>query len=98
MPSIGMPEKPIICERKPLPLEVEPGTHWWCACGRSSHPPFCDGSHKGTGLQPVKYVTTERSKLWWCQCKHSANPPLCDGSHKNLPADPAGPCCGDATE
>ncbi|MGD7653756.1 MAG: CDGSH iron-sulfur domain-containing protein [Verrucomicrobiales bacterium] len=79
-----MAEKPIICDKKPLALEVEAGTHFWCSCGRSSSAPFCDGSHKGTGLQPVKYTTTEKTKLWWCQCKHTKNPPLCDGTHKSL--------------
>ncbi len=83
-----MPEKPIICDNKPLPLEVEAGTHWWCSCGRSANPPFCDGSHKGTGLQPVKIEVAETKTLWWCQCKHTANPPLCDGAHKNLPPSP----------
>jgi len=80
-----MAEEPIICDNKPLALEVEAGTHWWCSCGRSSHPPFCDGSHKGTGLQPVEFEVAEKKTIWWCQCKHTANPPLCDGSHKNLP-------------
>ena len=30
-------------------------TYWWCACGRSARQPFCDGSHQGTGLAPVKH-------------------------------------------
>jgi len=80
-----MAEKPLICDTKPLALEVEAGVHWWCACGRSDHPPFCDGSHKGTGMQPVKYEVSEKKTVWWGQCKHTGNPPLCDGSHKNLP-------------
>jgi len=66
-------------------MEMEPGTYWWCACGKSAGQPFCDGSHKGSGLQPVKHVVTEPSKVWWCQCKHTTSPPLCDGSHKSLP-------------
>lgn len=81
-----MPESPKICDNKPLALEVEPGTYWWCACGRAAEQPFCDGSHKGTGLQPVKYEVTEKTKVWWCNCKHTQKAPLCDGSHKNLPA------------
>ncbi|HEX5789992.1 MAG TPA: CDGSH iron-sulfur domain-containing protein [Luteolibacter sp.] len=79
-----MSEKPIICDTKPLALEVEPGTYFWCACGRSTHAPFCDGSHKGTGLQPMRYEVTEKKTLRWCQCKRTHGPPLCDGSHKSL--------------
>ncbi len=79
-----MAEKPIICDTKPLALEVEAGTHFWCACGRSSNPPFCDGSHKGTGLAPVKHEVDEKKTIFWCQCKHSKNGALCDGSHKSL--------------
>lgn len=80
-----MSEQPIICDNKPMPLEMEVGTYFWCACGRSAHAPFCDGSHKGTGLQPVRYEVTEKKKIWWCQCKQTGNAPLCDGAHKSLP-------------
>ncbi len=80
-----MPEEPIVCDTKPLALEVEAGTYWWCACGRASTQPFCDGSHKGTGLQPVKYEVAEKTTVWWCQCKQTAGAPLCDGAHKKLP-------------
>ncbi|MEI6606384.1 MAG: CDGSH iron-sulfur domain-containing protein [Verrucomicrobiota bacterium] len=80
-----MAEEPIVCDTKPLALEVEAGTYWWCACGRAAAQPFCDGSHKGTGLQPVKYEVAEKTTVWWCQCKQTAGAPLCDGAHKQLP-------------
>lgn len=80
----GMGEEPLVCDNKPMGLEVEAGVHWWCACGRSSHPPFCDGSHKGTGIQPVKFETLVQTTVWWCQCKHTKTPPLCDGTHKRF--------------
>ncbi|MGB0291167.1 MAG: CDGSH iron-sulfur domain-containing protein [Luteolibacter sp.] len=79
-----MADKPIICDTKPLGLEVEAGTYFWCACGSSSNPPFCDGSHKGTSFSPVKHEVEEKKTIYWCQCKHSKNGALCDGSHKSL--------------
>jgi CDGSH iron-sulfur domain-containing protein 3 len=80
-----MSEQPMICDRKPLVQEVEAGVYWWCSCGRSAHQPFCDGTHKGTGLRPVKFEALEKKTAAWCQCKHTGKPPLCDGTHKSLP-------------
>ena len=68
----------------PQIMEVEPGEYWWCACGLSSAQPLCDGSHKGTGLGPQKFVIEEKKKVAICLCKHSKNPPFCDGSHASL--------------
>ena len=65
--------------------KTEPGEYWWCACGRSAQQPFCDGSHRGTGLAPVRVQITEASNLAWCACKHTGGPPFCDGSHRKLP-------------
>ena len=79
-----MSEKPVICDTKPLALEVEPGTYWWCSCGRSTHQPYCDGSHKGTGLAPTRYTAEQDGTVYFCGCKHSANGALCDGSHAKL--------------
>ena len=73
--------------RMPVALELEAGTHWWCGCGRSGHPPLCDGSHKGTGCAPVKFVLAEPRRVWLCNCKHTKNPPYCDGSHNELPPE-----------
>ena len=63
---------------------MEPGEYWWCACGRSKSQPFCDGSHKGTGLAPKRVEITEAKTVAWCGCKHSANAPFCDGTHSRL--------------
>lgn len=79
-----MPEEPIPTDKKPIKLELESGSHFWCACGRTSHSPFCDGSHKGTGIQPRKFEVMEKSHLNLCQCKATKNPPFCDGSHRDL--------------
>jgi CDGSH-type Zn-finger protein len=77
-------EEPRMAERKPALVELEPGTYWWCACGRSAKQPFCDGSHKGTGLAPMKLEVAEEKKLALCQCKRTGNAPMCDGSHRTL--------------
>ena len=77
-----MPEMPIAAAREPIMVEVEEGkTYWWCACGRSRTQPFCDGSHKGTGLAPVEYKAEKGGETWFCRCKQTGSRPLCDGSH-----------------
>ncbi|NDC36921.1 MAG: CDGSH iron-sulfur domain-containing protein, partial [Proteobacteria bacterium] len=43
-----MTDTPEIPQKKSIPLEMEPGTYYWCSCGRSKSQPFCDGSHAGT--------------------------------------------------
>ncbi|NOD31378.1 MULTISPECIES: CDGSH iron-sulfur domain-containing protein [Ruegeria] len=80
-----MSNAPIVAQKSPLPVEVVEGkTYFWCACGKSSRQPFCDGSHKGTGLEPVKYTAESSKKVFFCGCKHSSKPPLCDGTHNGL--------------
>ncbi|MDP4625098.1 MAG: CDGSH iron-sulfur domain-containing protein [Akkermansiaceae bacterium] len=79
-----MAEEPICTAKSPIKIELEPGTYWWCSCGRTSHTPFCDGSHKGTGLQPKKIEISEKTTMSLCQCKATDNAPLCDGSHRGL--------------
>jgi len=58
--------------------------YWWCACGRSAGQPFCDGSHKGSGIEPVAFKAAKDGKAWLCRCKRTKTPPYCDGSHKGL--------------
>jgi len=76
-------DKPESCDNRPLMQEVEPGTYFWCSCGKSTNQPFCDGAHKGTGFSPVKEVVDEKKKIFWCMCKATKNAPHCDGSHSN---------------
>lgn len=80
-----MSEKPTIAQRAPYPVEVEAGkTYFWCACGRSANQPFCDGSHSGTGLAPVKHTAEKDGKAFFCGCKASGKGALCDGTHSKL--------------
>jgi len=71
-------------QKKPYVVELEPGTYWWCSCGKSSSQPFCDGSHQGTDFTPVALEITEKKKYGLCGCKQSKTPVMCDGSHKNI--------------
>lgn len=67
----------------PFPVAVEAGkTYFWCACGRSAAQPFCDGSHKGTDIVPVKWQADASRTVYFCGCKATGKAPLCDGSHK----------------
>lgn len=76
---------PVIAQKFPYALELEAGDYWWCACGRSAKQPFCDGSHKGSEFEPIKFTLTEKTKVWLCGCKRSGDKPFCDGAHKKLP-------------
>jgi CDGSH-type Zn-finger protein len=78
--------EPEIFDRKPRVITLEPGDYWWCGCGRSRTQPFCDGTHKGTGLGPRKFTLTEEKVVALCNCKRTADQPFCDGTHSKLPA------------
>jgi CDGSH-type Zn-finger protein len=76
---------PEIAARTPFAIDVEAGRdYWWCACGRSAKQPLCDGSHRGTGLEPVKWTAAESGTVWLCGCKRTGRAPMCDGTHNRL--------------
>jgi len=75
---------PVSPQKQPYVLEVEPGNHAWCRCGHSATQPYCDGSHRGTGMAPVVEKITEAKRVAWCGCKHTKTPPYCDGTHSTL--------------
>ena len=59
-------------------------TYAWCACGKSSNQPWCDGSHQGSEFSPKIFTVDEDKAGAMCMCKQSDNAPFCDGSHMKL--------------
>ena len=80
--------KPRIADTRPKPVDLQAGkTVWWCSCGRSANQPFCDGSHQGTGFEPLEFTPDKSDKYFFCLCKGTNSPPFCDGSHKQVTQD-----------
>jgi len=73
-----------VVAKVPMVMELEPGTYYWCSCGKSATQPFCDGSHKGTGFAPIAFEITEKKTVAMCLCKHSQKGAFCDGTHSKL--------------
>eukprot|EP00116_Pleurobrachia_bachei_P007866 sb/3468128/ len=66
----------------PKPFKLEKGKKYaWCTCGQSSKQPMCDGSHRGSGFVPIRFVAEESKTALMCCCKNTNNGPLCDMTH-----------------
>jgi len=77
--------EPVVAQKSPYPVAVEAGkSYYWCACGLSATQPFCDGSHKGTGLAPTPFKADASKTVYFCGCKATKTAPMCDGSHSRL--------------
>jgi CDGSH-type Zn-finger protein len=75
----------IPAQKGPYGFDVEAGRkYFWCACGRSKQQPFCDGSHKGTGLEPHRFQADSSGTFNLCGCKSTDDRPFCDGTHNML--------------
>jgi CDGSH-type Zn-finger protein len=78
-------DKALVAQKSPYEVEVVAGRKYaWCACGRSRAQPFCDGSHKGTGLEPVIFTAEKVEAVYFCGCKQTGDKPFCDGTHSSL--------------
>ena len=76
---------PIIAATAPAKVDLEAGKdYFWCQCGKSKDQPFCDGSHAGSDITPLKFTAEKTGSVALCQCKASANAPFCDGTHASL--------------
>lgn len=77
-------DKPRVADTCFMMMDLKPGTYHWCQCGQSKKQPFCDGSHKSTSFQPVKFEVAEAKRVRLCMCKQTKKAPYCDGSHSKL--------------
>ena len=66
---------------KPAVGVLPKGTHYWCQCGQSKTPPYCDGSHAGSDISPLAFESDGVTPIAVCACGLTKNPPFCDGSH-----------------
>ena len=76
---------PVVAKKGPYVVELEADkSYYWCSCGRSTSQPFCDGAHKGTIFEGLKFSVDKTKKAGLCGCKHTKNAPFCDRQHSNL--------------
>jgi CDGSH-type Zn-finger protein len=75
----------------PIQVDVKAGvTYYWCTCGKSATPPFCDGTHQCTDMAPVAFTAekdetiTVCDRFYICNCGKTKTPPYCDCSHKSV--------------
>lgn len=72
---------PVSPQAGPYAVEVEAGAEYhWCRCGLSKAQPWCDGSHAGTGLEPIQFTAPVSGTFYMCGCKRSDNKPYCFGN------------------
>lgn len=84
-------DKPIVADNNPIIASLEEGQNYlFCTCGLSKKQPFCDGSHKSSSPQPLKFTANATTQKWMCMCKHTGNPPYCDGTHQRFSKEDVG--------
>lgn len=90
---------PKVAAKTPMQMDLKKEEqYYWCACGGSKAQPFCDGSHRGTGIEPLAFTAEQSGESYLCMCKHTKTPPYCDGSHNQLDdveVEDASPSSGD---
>ncbi|MEB3321746.1 MAG: glutamate synthase-related protein, partial [Synechococcaceae cyanobacterium] len=82
---------PLVASGTPVSVDLQSDREYlYCICGRSDDQPFCDGSHRGTDLEPLPFQVDEDGPALLCRCKQTADPPFCDGSHTAVPQERVG--------
>ena len=77
--------QPEVAQKAPFGVTLEAGKSYaWCACGRSTKQPFCDGAHKGSEFRPIVFKAEKDEEVWLCGCKQTKSGPYCDGTHNGL--------------
>jgi CDGSH-type Zn-finger protein len=71
-------------QKGPFVTFCRAGKYAWCRCEASSSYPYCDGTHRGSAVTPLKVVLDRDLTVVWCACGQSGNKPFCDGSHTRL--------------
>lgn len=80
-----MSDDPVIAQKGPFSVELKANKpYFFCQCGRSAKQPFCDGAHKDSGIEPVRFTVPEDGMFNLCGCKATDDPPFCDGTHNML--------------
>jgi CDGSH iron-sulfur domain-containing protein 3 len=70
-------------QNMPSMQRLPAGTYHWCTCGETKNVPFCDGSHEGTGMEPLAFESTGKGTMSICNCGLTAKAPTCDGRHQD---------------
>lgn len=87
VPTLGAEEEtmttePVAAQKGPYTVELTAGQpYFWCRCGRSARQPFCDGRHKDTGIEPLRFSVEQTGTYNICGCKATDDAPFCDGAH-----------------
>jgi CDGSH-type Zn-finger protein len=75
---------PVIAQKSPYKVTLQPGKYAWCTCGLSQKQPFCDSAHKGTEFKSLKFEVEEETTFYLCGCKQTGTAPFCNGTHNSL--------------
>jgi len=80
-----MADEPVRPQIGPYQVDLEEGkAYFYCRCGRSARQPFCDGTHKVTAFEPLRFVAPSTGTFNICGCRTTDDEPYCDGSHNVL--------------